>query len=483
MSGGHRRGHIALDTPAPPPPLFPRRIRPMTSIRTYLWRIILPLLLAGLGAGLCALLVPAEMEAVNQQLIGFPDSDAQAHRARPVVMMALCFLPALTSLLYSLSGTMDRYMVRQFIGIFFISFTGLVMIWLLVDLGNVISDFRGPDNVLWSITRFYLTRSPAVISVLIPYGLLLAVLYSLGKLSANREIIAMIQSGRSLVRITMPLILLGVIFSLLCMGLNYHWAPAAEGNAEILLKEAGGKPAAAAANVLYRNPENRRLWLIGTFPKDYQTGKPLGEVEITTTRPDMTLESRLSAKSASWDRHTRKWTFEEPVVGNFKPDEPVIFETHQGPLTVDNWSETPWQLIKPGLSAENLGIPDLNSWLQTNRRIGLFADPAPYQTQWHYRWALPLGCLITVLLTAPLGVFFSRRGAGGGVFLAVVLSGLMLLLTSISVALGASGTLHPAHAAWLPNVIFTLLALYLFHRRISGRPIYHLLRRLVPGGD
>ena len=70
-----------------------------------------------------------------------------------------------------------------------------------------------------------------------------------------------------------------------------------------------------------------------------------------------------------------------------------------------------------------------------------FADPAPYQTQWHYRWALPLGCLITVLLATPLGIYFSRRGAGGGVFLAVILSGLMLLLTSISVALGESGTL------------------------------------------
>ncbi len=475
--------HIALDTAALPPPVFARFSRFMTFLRTHFWRFSLPLVLAAVGAGLCALLIPAEMEAVSQQLIGFPDSDVPAHQARPLIMAGLCFLPAFASLLYSFSGTLDRYIVRQFIGIFFISLTGLVMIWLLVDLGDKISDFKGPDGVFRSIVNFYITRSPAVLSVMIPYALLLALLYSLGKLSAYREIIAMIQAGRSLVRIAMPLVVLGVLFSLLCAGLNYQWAPAAEGNAEILLAEAGGKPAAAASNVLYRNSENRRLWLIGTFPKDYQTGKPLGDVEITTTRLDMTLLSRLKAKSASWDSHSRKWTFEEPVVGNFKPNEPVIFETHNEPLVVDSWSETPWQLIKPGLSAENLGIPDLNSWLQTNERIGYFADPAPYLTQWHYRWALPLGCLITVLLATPLGIYFSRRGAGGGVFLAVILSGLMLLLTSISVALGASGTLHPSHAAWLPNVIFTLLAIYLFHRRISGQPIYLVLRRLIPGGD
>ena len=206
-------------------------------------RFLLPLVLAALGAGLCALLIPAEMEAVNQQLIGFPDSDVQAHLARPAIMAALCFLPALAALFYAFSGTLDRYIVRQFIGIFFICLTALMMIWLLVDLGDKMSDFRGVDNIFWTVTGFYITRSPAVLSVMIPYSLLLALLYSLGKLSASREIIAMIQSGRSLVRISLPLMLPGVFFSLLCLGLNYHWAPAAEGNVDIILDEAGGKPA------------------------------------------------------------------------------------------------------------------------------------------------------------------------------------------------------------------------------------------------
>jgi hypothetical protein len=49
------------------------------------------------------------------------------------------------------------------------------------------------------------------------------------------------------------------------------------------------------------------------------------------------------------------------------------------------------------------------------------------------------------------------------------------------VALGESGSLSPALAAWLPNIAFSVLALYLFHRRIAGQPIYLALRRLIPG--
>jgi LPS export ABC transporter permease LptG len=455
----------------------------MNSFRTLLLRFLLPLALVAAGAALCAVLVPAETAAVKEQLIGFPDSDVMAHQARPLVLAALCLLPALAAFIYSLGGTLDRYIARQFAGIFFICLAALLLIWLLMDFSNNLSDFREAKNMIGTMAIFYSTRAPSILLLLLPYSLLLALLSSLGKLSASREVIAMIQAGRSVARITLPLLIAGLLFSLLSLGLNYHWGPIAEGSINEILVEASGKQANEASNVLYRNPENRRLWMIGAFPQNYQMGQALRDIEITTTRADKTLESRLFAKSATWDRVSHRWTFVEPIRENFLPHQPPTFEAPAESLTVDSWPETPWQLIKPGLSAAYLGIPDLNSWLQANTRHGQFANPAPYLTQWHYRWALPFTCLVTVLLATPLGIHFSRRGAGGGVFLAVVLSALMLLFSSISLALGESGALSPPQAAWLPNLGFALLGCYLFHRRISGQPIYLLLRRMLPGND
>ena len=455
----------------------------MTFTRTQPFRLILPLVLAALGTALYAVLIPGEMEAVKLQLVGFPDSDVAAHEARPWVLAGLCALPALATLVYAFGGTMDRYIARQFAGVFALCLASLTAIWLLMDLTDNIGDFRDSKNLLRNVGLFYATRSPAVLLLLLPYSLLLSLLYSLGKLSGSREIIAMIQGGRSVIRITAPLIIAGAFFSLLSLGLNYHWAPTAEGSVDEIRKANSGKPSTEAEQVLYRNPVERRLWQIGAFPKDYQMGKPLLDVEVTTTRPDRTIESRLIAKSATWDRDSHRWTFEQPLVANFIPDQPPVFESHTKPLVVDGWSETPWQLIKPGLSAAHLGVPDLNSWLRENQRRGRFADPAPYLTQWHYRWALPFTCMVTVLLATPLAIHFSRRGPGGGVFMAVVLSALLLLFTSISLALGEAGTFRPMHAAWLPNVAFALLGLYLFRRRITGKPIYLLMRKLLPGND
>jgi LPS export ABC transporter permease LptG len=455
----------------------------MNFLRTNSQRFLLILALAALGAGLCAVLIPAENQAVARQLIGFPDSDIQAHQARPMILGGLCFLPVLACVVYSFGGTLDRYITRQFLVIFGICLSSLFMIWLLIDLSDNITDFRGSGNILVTIVTFYATRSPAIFVLLLPYSLLLALLYSLGKISTSREIIAIIQSGRGVVRTTLPLVIAGAFCTLLSMGLNYHWAPVAEGRQDEILAEASGKQATEATKVLYRNPESRRLWMIGAFPQDYEKGRALLNVEVTTTGEDRNLVSRLTAPRATWNRNNRQWTFEDPVIGRYAPGSPPEFLKHEGPLMFDSWSETPWQLIKPGLSAAYLGIPDLSTWLQSSTLNHQFADPAPYLTQWHYRWALPFTCLVTVLLATPLAIHFSRRGAGGGVFLAVVLSALMLLVSNIVLAFGESGTLRPALAAWLPNILFGLLGLYLFRRRITGRPIYHSLRRLFPGEE
>ncbi len=455
----------------------------MGFLRSCSSRLILILALVALGAGLCVVLVPMENRAVEQQFLGFPDSDISSHQARPFVLAALCFLPALTALAYALGGTLDRYIFRQFIGIFSICISGLFMIWLLIDLTDKINEFLASGQVWRTLGVFYITRCPSVLLAMLPYSLLLALLYSLGKLSAHREVIAMIQSGRGVFRLTRSLIIAGVLCVLFSLGLNYQWAPVSEGAVDDILAEASGKKSTEATQVLFRNSTNRRLWMIGAFPSNYQLGQALVNVEVTTTDDHQMLVSRISADRALWDRVTRQWTFEGVVLGIYTPDNSPVFQKFATPLVIDTWSETPWQLIKPGLSPSYLGIPDLSTWLHANVSNQGFADPAPYLTHWHYRWALPFTCLVTVLLAAPLGIYFSRRGPGGGIFLAVVLSAVMLLVSNVALAFGEAGKIPPALAAWLPNLCFTLIGVYLFALRITGRPIYHSLRKLFPSSD
>ena len=441
---------------------------------------LLPLVLALGGALLALKLGPMEQEAVRQQLDNFPGVQEQAHGLRPVIAVVLCFLPALGGLFYACGDTLARYVARQFLSIFFICLAGLFVIWLIADLGDNLDDLKGSAQAGELAVRLYTVRLPEIAVMLLPYSLLLSILYCLGRLSTSREIVAMIQTGRGLARLTTPFLVAGALAAILCAGLNYQWAPAAVAQENAILRQAKGLDGVAEPNIRYRNIPARRLWMVGSFPPDYQKGAPLEDVTVIQERPDGTLESIIDAKNAAWSPMTHTWTFTNARKHICKPDSSPVFQKDlPDPLVISGWSEVPTQIIRPGLPAAQLGIPDLNDWLEANPENS-WANRGAHLTQWHYRWAQPLNCLIVVLLATPLGVVFSRRGAGGGVAMAVFLCLGMLFVANVFLSLGDSGHLSPPLAAWLPNLIFGTLAVYLFQRRLAGRPIYQTLRKFLP---
>jgi LPS export ABC transporter permease LptG len=442
-------------------------------------RWLLTLILTLLGLVVAVILFPIERSSVAEYLSGFPDSHLSSTQLRPYILLFLCFMPAIAAFAYNLGNTFDRYLSRQFLSIAAICLGALFTLWMLLDLNDNHGDFSGADNMLTSIIGFYILRSPAILILLLPYTLLLANIYCLGKLSKSNEIIAMVQSGTGVLRISFPLIFAGLWCSVLLLGLNYQWAPHAEGKRNEMIAIAQGRPIIQAKNVLFRAPDSNRLWMVGTFPENFLKGEPLQNIEITTIRPDQTIKTRINSPSANYDKETRIWTFENPLISRFEPGQAPIFEQLNEPLIRKTWKETPAQIIKPGLSVEHLGIPEINSWLISPLAKQMTANLPSYLTHWHYRWALPITCLVTVLLAVPLSIHFSRRGGGSGIFLAVVLSVMMIFISTITLALGESGSMLPMLAAWMPNILFAWLGLYLYYRRITGRPIYQSVKKLL----
>lgn len=459
-------------------------ILPLLQGPSYIRRFAPLIFLTLLGIGLAAFLIPREIHELQDHLTGFPDANRKAHELRAVVLGILCFLPALGALYYCLSKATDRYLIRQFMGAFCLCFTSLFAIWFISDLSNHYEDFNESEDSYQLMASYYLAAFPRFFVDYAPYGLLLAMLLSLGKLSKGQEIIAIIQTGRGIASLIMPLILMGGLVGLVCLGFNYRWAPVAGAYQNALLQKAENGALSKARNVVYYSESNQRLWLVGSFPFQYHRGEPLENVIIRSFSPDGQPISRLNAKTAQWDRETNDWIFSGVGRWDMTPKiqghrSPKYERDLPDPLIVKGWTETPWQLIKPGLKAEELGIPGLHTWLSHNRDSE-WTNKRRFLTQWHYRWAQPGICFAIVLLAAPLGIVFTRRGAAGGVAVAIFLCIGMLFTSTIFLALGESGYLPPVWAAWGTNILSFILAMYLIQCRLVGRPIYQSLRKLLP---
>ena len=126
------------------------------------------------------------------------------------------------------------------------------------------------------------------------------------------------------------------------------------------------------------------------------------------------------------------------------------------------------------LDANFLSVPELREYLTNNAQFTT-ARLAAYRTQLSYRWALPWGCLLAVLIAAPIGIIYSRRGLLGGITLAIVLFFLLVLTSSVFLALGKGNRIDPGLAAWGPVVLFGAIGLLMLWMRSTNREVSNLL--------
>ena len=160
---------------------------------------------------------------------------------------------------------LDRYVIRNFVQVYFYCIAGFTSIWLIFDVSDNISSFIDNHIPLLMVVRYYATQIPQVFIILLPVALLLSLLFALGRMSRANEIVSMLTAGVSLPRILVPLIGIGLLTVAGSMALNYSLAPHAELARKTFLSEAQSRPARTIQGQVFRNRTDLRTWFIQNF--------------------------------------------------------------------------------------------------------------------------------------------------------------------------------------------------------------------------
>src|SRR5436190_16117866 len=105
----------------------------------------------------------------------------------------------------------DRYVLRELITPFVIA---LLMMTFALEIPPIIQQGEQliAKGVAWNIvSRVLLTLVPQALGITIPMALLIGMLIALGRLSGDREIVALEACGVSLERLLRPLLLFAVL--------------------------------------------------------------------------------------------------------------------------------------------------------------------------------------------------------------------------------------------------------------------------------
>src|ERR1043166_2985521 len=148
---------------------------------------------------------------------------------------------------------LDRYVARNFLQAYIYCIAGFLSIWLIFDISDNISTFIDEKFGFTLTLKYYLTQVPEVFIILLPVSLLLALLFSLGRMSRANEIVSMLTAGVSLPRVLLPLIALGLVTVVATMALNYELAPHADLARRHFFSDTRGQPAALIEGQIFRN--------------------------------------------------------------------------------------------------------------------------------------------------------------------------------------------------------------------------------------
>jgi lipopolysaccharide export system permease protein len=359
---------------------------------------------------------------------------------------------------------LDRYVIRNFLQVYFYCIAGFLSIWLIFDISDNISTFIDEKFGFALTVKYYATQVPEVFIILLPVALLLALLFALGRMSRANEIVSMLTAGVSVPRMLAPLIGMGLLTVAASFALNYSLAPHAEMAKKNFVANARAHQFTVQGQI-FRNRTDLRTWFIQNFRPGHDV---FNNVQVLQQDSKDNIVENYLAPRATYHPETKTWELEKVKVVKYDLAGNISDEKVYDSLKIDNWSETPFRLGSANVRAEYLSFPELRQYLHFNSDFPITLL-APFRTHLQYRLALPWTCLVVVCIAAPLGIGYSRRGVLASVASAVVLVFSMNFLTHLFLALGEGDRISPIVAAWTPNLIFTLIGLYLLYLRATNR--------------
>jgi lipopolysaccharide export system permease protein len=121
--------------------------------------------------------------------------------------------------------------------------------------------------------------------------------------------------------------------------------------------------------------------------------------------------------------------------------------------------EKPLDLLAEPKAPDEMRYAELGRYIDALARTG--SDTKKLRVERALKLAVPFTCLVVALFGASLAVSGPRTGTAWGVAVSLGTTFVFLLMVQLTKAIGAGGVLPPLVAAWLPNVVFGLAAVWL----------------------
>ena len=116
---------------------------------------------------------------------------------------------------------------------------------------------------------------------------------------------------------------------------------------------------------------------------------------------------------------------------------------------------------------QKLATPALDEYITRQKTRGV-ANIKAFEVEYHRRFAMTAAAFILTLIGMSLSARKVKGGMGVNIGIGIVLSFSYILFMTVTSSFAVSGLTSPMVAMWIPNIIYTVIAVVLYRRASKG---------------
>jgi LPS export ABC transporter permease LptF/LPS export ABC transporter permease LptG len=358
---------------------------------------------------------------------------------------------------------LTRYILREVTAHALIGIAIFTFVLFTRDLGHILELVVRASAPLPSIAEIFSFTIPLALTYTLPMSVLVGILIGLSRLAADSEITAMRASGMGVWSFLRVLSIFVLAAWLIALANGLYVAPRSQAALARLEDRLKGSQVSFEVQprvfyegfpkiVLYvqdvKSAEGAALW------------KDVFMADLTdATNPKITLAKEGIVVSEGPDRlHLHL------VDGSAHETDPKDPNHYQ----IETFQQTDIPIDLPSTenrSDDSLPVGVLGTLELFEKSSAV--DPVSarwYMIEFHRRFALPSACLVLALVGIPLGLSSKKSGKSGGFVLTILLVFVYYVISLIGISLARQGRVSPWFGAWLADLSFLALGLFLLFR-------------------
>jgi len=355
---------------------------------------------------------------------------------------------------------LDWYLLKKFLGTFVYAILILAVITGVIDYSEKVDDFVKRQAPAMAILGYYSNFIPYMVAFLFPLFIFIAAIFFTSKLAYKSEIIAILAAGVSYPRFLRSYWVGAALLCGVCLIANHLLIPQANKN-RIAFEDryVHENPFSADRNVHLRLSPELYVFL-QSYDYTTATGYRFTEERIVGTE----LKEKWMAERVSYDSIKKEWTLHSVTIRrNNGLQEELEFAAE---VKKKYPSFTPADLSNDNDIMTAMTTPYLNKIIAREKLRGR-ENLNQYYVEKHRRTAQPFAGVILTMIGVTIASKKVRGGSGFHLALGIMISAAYIMAIQFTATFSTRAGLNPLLAVWMPNIIFGVIAVFLYRRQTT----------------